>query len=147
MLPWGIKTWAQEVMILTFGSSPNWPNCTSFNRLRAVLMISLHFLVFLLLSQPERDNKLLLPKRKTKALDLTIKAHPETERFGAFSTTGAPPFLPCSSHSQTLGHSKSLKQSPHTNIPPCDLQFGFTNYLKYSFLNKMPCKSCRRKKS
>lgn len=32
-----------EVTPLTFGSSPNWPNCTSFNKLRAVLMISLHF--------------------------------------------------------------------------------------------------------
>ena len=103
--------------------------------------------MFLLLSQPERDNKLLSPKRKTKALDLTIRAHPETEGFGAFTLTGAPPFLPCSSHSQTLGHLKSLKGSPHTDNPPCDLQLGFTNYLKFSFLNKMPCKSCRRKKS
>lgn len=40
---WEIKIWRQEVKILTFGSSPNWPNCTSFNKLRAVLMISLHF--------------------------------------------------------------------------------------------------------
>ena len=103
--------------------------------------------MFLLLSQPERDNKLLSPKRKTKALDLTIRAHPETEGFGAFTLTGAPPFLSCSSHSQTLGHLKSLKGSPHTDNPPCDLQLGFTNYLKFSFLNKMPCKSCRRKKS
>lgn len=41
--------------------------------------------MFLLLSQPERDNKLLSPKRKTKALDLTVRAHPETEGFGAFT--------------------------------------------------------------
>lgn len=42
-LPRGTKIRRQEVKILTFGSSPNWPNCTSFNKLRAVLMISLHF--------------------------------------------------------------------------------------------------------
>lgn len=28
----------------TLGSSPNWANCTSFSKLRAVLMMSLHFL-------------------------------------------------------------------------------------------------------
>lgn len=30
--------------IFTFGSSPNCPNCTSFSKLRAVLIMSLHFL-------------------------------------------------------------------------------------------------------
>lgn len=34
----------EKEMICTFGSSPNWANWTSFNKLRAVLMMSLHFL-------------------------------------------------------------------------------------------------------
>ena len=76
-----------------------------------------------------------------------IRAPQKQKDLGPPQSTGAPPFLSRSSHSQTLGHFKSLKGSPHTDNPPCDLQFGFTNYLKFSFLNKMPRKSCRRKKS
>lgn len=43
-----IVTWQDRIYVMiglqTFGSSPNCANCTSLSRLRAVLMMSLHFL-------------------------------------------------------------------------------------------------------